>query len=90
MDLSTIKNKLKRQKYGSVEEVFDDIQLIWANCKSYNMAESVSYSHFQEIYKIAEHFEKVSKKLVAKCRADLSGRPISIAGAPQAKQTKVA
>lgn len=45
MDLSTIKNKLKRQKYTSSEEVFDDIQLIWTNCKSYNMAESVRLLH---------------------------------------------
>ncbi len=41
MDLSTVNNKLKDEKYNSVEEVLDDIQLIWDNCKTYNQHGSV-------------------------------------------------
>lgn len=36
MDLSTISKKFKEDKYTKVEEVLDDIQLIWDNCKTYN------------------------------------------------------
>ena len=36
MDLNTINRKLRENRYQSVEEVLDDIQLIWDNCKLYN------------------------------------------------------
>lgn len=36
MDLSTINKKLREDRYHTVEEVLDDIQLIWDNCKLYN------------------------------------------------------
>ena len=36
MDLGTINNKLKEDKYRYVEEALDDIQLVWDNCKLYN------------------------------------------------------
>lgn len=36
MDLSTINKKLREERYHIVEEVLDDIQLIWDNCKIYN------------------------------------------------------
>jgi hypothetical protein len=36
MDLSTVSRKFKEDKYSKVEEVLDDIQLIWDNCKAYN------------------------------------------------------
>lgn len=41
MDLGTVQKKLKNEKYKFVEEFFDDIQLIWDNCKLYNLAGSV-------------------------------------------------
>lgn len=43
MDLSTINKKLREERYQSVEEVLDDIQLIWDNCKTYNIQGSVIY-----------------------------------------------
>lgn len=43
MDLSTINRKLREDKYRTVEEVLDDIQLIWDNCKSYNQQGSVTH-----------------------------------------------
>lgn len=36
MDLSLINKKLREDRYHTVEEVLDDIQLIWDNCKLYN------------------------------------------------------
>jgi hypothetical protein len=59
MDLSTVKLKLKENKYISAQEVIDDIMLIWKNCKKYNIEGS-------EIYKYAEYLEKQSKKAIEK------------------------
>lgn len=41
MDLGTVSNKLKDNRYDHVEEVFDDLQLIWDNCKTYNSPDTV-------------------------------------------------
>lgn len=41
MDLSTIHRKLREQRYRTVEEVLDDFQMIWDNCKVYNPPNSV-------------------------------------------------
>lgn len=43
MDLSTVRNKLNSGKYVYIQEVFNDIQLIWNNCKLYNREDSVSF-----------------------------------------------
>lgn len=43
MDLGTVSSKLKNNRYENVEEVFDDIQLIWDNCKTYNPPNSVTH-----------------------------------------------
>jgi hypothetical protein len=42
MDLGTITHKITNEKYLYVEEVLDDIQLIWDNCKSYNPTGTVT------------------------------------------------
>jgi hypothetical protein len=41
MDLNTINRKLREEKYRTVENVLDDIQLIFDNCKVYNAPGSV-------------------------------------------------
>ena len=38
--------------------------MIWDNCKTYNIQGS-------EIYSFAEHMEKVTKKVINKCKEDL-------------------
>ena len=43
MDLGTLKKNLKNNKYKTVEEALNDIQLIWGNCKAYNAEGSVNY-----------------------------------------------
>lgn len=42
MDLSAVNRKLREEKYRTVEEVLDDLQLIWDNCKLYNQQGCVS------------------------------------------------
>ena len=42
MDLGTVKKNLKNNKYKTVEEALNDIQLIWGNCKTYNAEGSVN------------------------------------------------
>jgi hypothetical protein len=41
MDLGTVQNKLNNADYLFIEDVIDDIQLIWDNCKTYNLPGSV-------------------------------------------------
>lgn len=43
MDISTIKKKLKTNKYTSHSEVTADLMLIWENCRTYNQIGSVTY-----------------------------------------------
>jgi hypothetical protein len=62
MDFATIKTALlKGGKYVTFDDVLADVQLIWDNCKTYNMAGS-------EIYKLAEYMEKLSKRTIQKFR----------------------
>ena len=57
MDLSTARKHLSKGKYRKYEEFFRDLQLIWDNCKQYNIQGS-------DIYKQAEYMEKITKKQI--------------------------
>mmetsp|Transcript_85 Transcript_85/g.73 ORF Transcript_85/g.73 Transcript_85/m.73 type:complete len:252 (+) Transcript_85:10-765(+) len=59
MDLGTIKKKLKKGEYSVSQEAIDDLNLIWSNCKLYNLNGS-------DIYLTAVHMEKICKKLLEK------------------------
>jgi hypothetical protein len=61
MDISSIRMKLKNREYETYESFFGDIQLIWDNCKSYNIVDS-------EIYRMAEDCERTSKRMIQKVR----------------------
>jgi hypothetical protein len=54
-----MQKNIKNNKYSSLQEILNDIQLIWDNCKLYNMEGS-------DIYKMAIHCEKLVKRLVDK------------------------
>ena len=41
MDLLTVKSKIDKRIYTSLEDVMKDIELIWSNCKLYNVEGSV-------------------------------------------------
>ena len=80
MDLATCKEKLLSGKYSTYEEVFNEIQLIWDNCKLYNMIGC-------EIYKVCERMEKMAKRQVQKFRA-AHGLPQPASAAPSRSTMK--
>ena len=41
MDLSTVRKKLKGNKYSNISEALSDLTLIWENCRTYNQIGSV-------------------------------------------------
>jgi hypothetical protein len=41
MDLGSVRSKLEEEAYSNVEEFLDDFELIWDNCKSYNIKGTV-------------------------------------------------
>ena len=55
MDFNTLKTTLLDGKFTTYEDFLSDLQLIWDNCKLYNMIGS-------EIYKLAERMEKMSRR----------------------------
>ena len=55
MDLGTVKRKLYDYKYPTFEELLEDINLIWKNCRTYNQPGS-------DIVKMANHCEKIFSK----------------------------
>ena len=61
MDLGTVKSKLLGGEFENFDEFLAHIQLIWDNCKTYNMAGS-------EIYKICERMERTSRREISKFR----------------------
>lgn len=81
MDFSTIKESLQKGgKYDTYEDLFGDVQLIWDNCKTYNIAGS-------DIYKLAEYMEKLAKRCIQKFRA---ANGIQQLAPPQAPKKPVA
>lgn len=61
MDLSTVNRNLNEGEYESFEKCFGDIQMIWDNCKLYNMAGS-------DIYRICERMERSARRELNKFR----------------------
>ena len=62
MDFSTLKTNLLEGKFTTYEDFLGDLQLIWDNCKLYNMAGS-------EIYKLAERQEKMTRRELQKFKS---------------------
>ena len=59
MDIKTIEKKLSQRKYHFIQDVFDDFQLIWDNCRIYN-------KEGFEIYNQAERMDKFCLKCFEK------------------------
>jgi len=59
MDLSTIEKKLEEKEYSLVQDIINDIKLIWYNCRIYNYENS-------EIYQYSNYLEKLSDKELEK------------------------
>lgn len=64
MDLHSLIENLDNSKYETVEETLDDLQLIWDNCKLYNLENS-------KIHQWAFSLEKMTAKLVKENFGDL-------------------
>jgi len=59
MDLGTVKKNLIDKEYPTFKEFLDDINLIWNNCRTYNLPGS-------EIVKMANHCEKLFNRTLEK------------------------
>ena len=59
MDISTIEKKLNSLEYSLVQDVINDIKLIWYNCRIYNYESS-------DIYQFSDYLEKLSDKELEK------------------------
>ena len=77
MDLGTVKKNLKNNKYKSVEECLNDVQLIWDNCKTYNSEGSWIYDLALKlenlmIRQIQQNFSflKINKEINANIQPD--------------------
>ena len=54
MDLSTIEKKLNNKEYSLVQDIINDIKLIWYNCRIYNYENSNIYNYSDEPEKISD------------------------------------
>jgi hypothetical protein len=79
MDFDTLKKNLLAAKFSTYEEYLLDLQLIWDNCKLYNMAGS-------EIFKLSERMEKMSRREIQKFKSahGLNGLVIPASGSTRA------
>ena len=59
MDLGTVKKNLLNGEYKIFQDFMSDINLIWKNCRTYNLPGS-------EIVKMANHCDKKIKQLIDK------------------------
>ena len=79
MDFETLKKNMLDGKFSTYEEFLGDFQLIWDNCKLYNMQGS-------EIYRICEKMEKTSRRELQKFKSNYgySMLQLPIAGSSRA------
>lgn len=59
MDISTVRKNIEDNEYSLTDEIYKDIQLIWDNCKKYNIDGS-------EVFKMAQYCEKYTKRFFDK------------------------
>mmetsp|Transcript_3907 Transcript_3907/g.6121 ORF Transcript_3907/g.6121 Transcript_3907/m.6121 type:complete len:219 (+) Transcript_3907:41-697(+) len=62
MDLGTLKRKLQKNMYKSIDEAARDMRLIWTNCMTYNQDGS-------EYYHLADTFAKTFEEKYAELRS---------------------
>lgn len=43
MDMNTISTKIRQSKYENLEQILEDIKLIWDNCRTFNQKGSVIF-----------------------------------------------
>ena len=67
MDLSTVRSKIEKNSYHSISEWKSDMQLIWANSKTYNNSQSL-YGVTAQF--LADKFNKMTKQFTDDENAD--------------------
>ncbi len=65
MWLKKVKSNLDKRKYKRSDEFFEDIQLIWQNCMTYNIEDSL-------IYKTAKIMEEHTIELIKKYKEHIN------------------
>ena len=63
MDLSTIRNNIYNKIYKEPYQALDDIQLIWDNCKTYNIEGSDIHN---DALKMEKYADRIIKKIYKK------------------------
>ena len=71
MDLSTIEKKLMNKEYSLVQDIINDIKLIWYNCRIYNVEASDIHKHSIELEQLSDkelekyyiYYDKVNKSI---------------------------
>ena len=53
MDIGTVGKKLKNGRYKSLQEMHEDVHLIWTNCMKYNQEGSDIYINAKDLAKVA-------------------------------------
>lgn len=66
MDISSVKAKLQNGQYATTEAALMDLQLIWDNCRHYNMSDST-------IVHQANNMEKQMKRVCQTLKLDYDG-----------------
>lgn len=60
MDLSSVRKKIKAQKYDSLSEAVEDLQLIWDNAKNYNPTDTLVHT---QALTMEAHMRRLNTKL---------------------------
>ena len=74
MDLSLVKKNLKSGLYEDVSDVLADIQLIWDNCRTYNMSDSI---FVQQAEAMEHHVKHICQKLKIPYEFSMRRREVS-------------
>lgn len=74
MDLSLVKKNLKAGLYEDVSDVLADIQLIWDNCRTYNMSDSI---FVQQAEAMEHHVKRICQKLKIPYEFSMRRREVS-------------
>ena len=74
MDLSLVKKNLKQGAYEDIADVLADIQLIWDNCRTYNMSDSI---FVQQAEAMERHVKRICQKLKIPYEFSMRRREVS-------------
>lgn len=75
MDLGTIKTKIENNKYTKIEEIAEDIRLVWFNCMLYNRDGSEYYHLADKFAKGFEHAYTVLRRMEDTSNLDINRMP---------------